>query len=238
MSRNFLQGFTHMSPAPQVREDWGYIRTGVGSAPLLRDQLVTGSHPFVSPICRVIGLWEPRMLLGLGPWTIVVDLRTFCALWWLCIMPSGTDLPDTEHAEVDSAAEDPLPGIFRGFELTLQSDRLYDLDSAIPDVIGIRTMQPDAAVMSIPNNRCIRVVIPDDHVGTDGFHEILIHDMDEADPPDVALGDLGCLRPDWPRAIFSFMGRYQVDLKHLRHECRERFGSIQSALCTYCGKYI
>ena len=181
------------------------------------------------------------MLLGLRPWTIVVDLRTFCAPWWLCIMQSGTSLLDTEQARVDSAAEDPLPDIFRGFELTLQSDRLYYLDSAIPDVIGLRAMQPDTAVikvMSIPDNRCIRVVIPDDHVGTEGFHEILIHDMDEADPPYVALGDLGCLHLDWPIAIFSLMGRYQVDLEYLCQECRERFGSVQSGLCTYCGKHI
>ena len=75
-------------------------------------------------------------------------------------------------------------------------------------------------------------------IGTNGFHEVLIHDMDEADPPFVTLGELGCLRLDWPRAIFSFMGRYQVDLEHLRHECRERFGSTQSGLCTYCGKFI
>ena len=66
-------------------------------------------------------------------------------------------------------------------------------------------------------------MIPDDHLGTDGFHEILIHDMEEEDPPFVALSDLGCLRLDWPRAIFSFMGCYQVDLEHLRHKCRERF---------------
>ena len=236
MFRDFLQGSTHVSPALLVREDCGYISAGIGSATPLRDRLVTGSHLFVFPVCRVIGLWEPRMLLGLRPWTIVVDLRTFCALWWLCIM-----LFDTEQAEVDSTAVDPLPGTFRGFDLTLQSDRLYDLDSAIPDVIGLRAIQPNAAVikvMSIPDNRCIRVVIPDDHVGTDGLHEVLIHDMDEADPPYVALSELGSLRLDWPRAIFSFMGRYQVDLEHLRHECRERFGSVQSGLCTYCGKYI
>ena len=101
-------------------------------------------------------------------------------------MRSGTGLPNTEQVVVDSAAEDPLSGVFRWFELNLQSDRLYYLDSAIPDVIGLHAIQPDAAVikvMSIPDNRCMRVVIPDDQVGTDGFHEILIHDRDEADPP-------------------------------------------------------
>ena len=58
-------------------------------------------------------------------------------------------------------AGNPLPGTFRGFELNLQSDRLYDLDSDIPDVIGLRAIQPDTAVikvMSIPDNCCIRVL--------------------------------------------------------------------------------
>ena len=107
---------------------------------------------------------------------VVVCSHTFRALWWSCIMLSRTGLPDTEWAGVDSAAEDPLPGIFRGFDLTLQSDRLYDLDSGIPDVIGLRAVQPDAAVikvMSIPDNRCIHVVIPDDNVNTGGFHKVL-----------------------------------------------------------------
>ena len=123
-------------------------------------------------------------------------------------MPSGMGLPAVEQAGVTSAAGNPLPGTFREFELNLQSDRLYDLDSDIPDVIGLCVMQPDAAVikvMSTPDNCCIRVVIPDDHLGTDGFHEILIHDMEEEDPPIVALSNLRCLRLDWPRAIFSFM---------------------------------
>ena len=107
-------------------------------------------------------------------------------------------------------------------------------------LIGLRAIQPDAAVIkvtSIPDNRCIRVVIPDDHVPNE-FHEILIHDMEEEEPPFVALSDLGCLRLDWPRSLFTFMGRYQLDLEHLRRECRGRFGSTQSRLCTFCGKYI
>ena len=84
---------------------------------------------------------------------------------------------------------------------------LYYLDSAIPDVIGLRAIQPDAAVikvMSIPDNRCIRVVIPNE------FHEILIHDMEKEELPFVALSDLGCLRLDWLRALFTFTGRYQL----------------------------
>ena len=121
-----------------------------------------------------------------------------------------------------------------------QSDKLYDLDGDIPDVIGLRAIEPRAAVikvMSVPDSRCVRAMIPDDHVPTN-FHEILIHDMEEEEPPFVALSDLGCLRLDWPRALFTFMGRYQFELDQIRKECRECFGSTQSGLCTSCGKYI
>ena len=44
-----------------VREDWGYIRSGAGSASPLRDQLVTGSHLFGSAVCHVFGLWTSAM---------------------------------------------------------------------------------------------------------------------------------------------------------------------------------
>ena len=80
-------------------------------------------------------------------------------------------------------------------------------------------------------------MVPDDHV-PNKFHEILIQDMEEEEPPFVALSDLGCLRLDWPRAIFTCMGRCQFERDQMRKECRERFGSTQSGSCTFCGKYI
>ena len=111
---------------------------------------------------------------------------------------------------------------------------------AIPDVMGFWAIQPRAAVvkmMSVPDSRCVRVVVPDDHV-SNGFHEILIHDMEDEEPPFVSLSELGGLRLDWPRALFTFMARYQFDLDQMRKECRERFGSTQSGACTTCGKHI
>ena len=122
--------------------------------------------------------------------------------------------------------------------MTLQSECLNHLDKNIADVIGLRAIQPAAVVvkvMSIPNNRCVQVVIPDNNVGAGGFHEIIIHDMADTDAPDVPVSELWCLRLDWPQFVLSYMGRYQKDL---HHECRERFGSVQSGLCTHCGKFI
>ena len=70
-------------------------------------------------------------------------------------MSSGTGSPTTERAVRTPAVLEPIPGIFRGFDLTLQSDSHYDLDSEIADVIGLRAIQPAVTVvkvMSIPNN--------------------------------------------------------------------------------------
>ena len=68
----------------------------------------------------------------------------------------------------------------------------------IPDEMGLRAIQPSTAivkVMSVPDSRCVRVVTPDYHVNI-GFHEILIHDLEEEELPFVALSELGCLRLD------------------------------------------
>ena len=59
-------------------------------------------------------------------------------------------------------------------------------------------------VMLVFDSHCVRVVVPDDHLAN-RFHEILIHDMEDEEPPFVALSKLGCLRLGWPRALFTFM---------------------------------
>ena len=149
-------------------------------------------------------------------------------------------MPEVDQAGAAATATDPLPGTFLGLKLDLKSDKLYDLSGAIPDVMGLRAILPRAAivkVMSVPDSRCVRVVAPDDHVSI-GFHEIIIHDMEDEELPCVALSELGCLRLDWPRALFTFMTRYQFDLDQMRKECRERFGSTHSGACSTCGKHI
>ena len=92
-------------------------------------------------------------------------------------------------------------------------------------------------VISVPDSRCIRVVTPDDHVNI-GFHEILLHDMEEEELPFVATSELDYLRWVWPKTLFIFMWGYQQDLERLRKECKERFGCTQSGNCKHCGKYI
>ena len=61
----------------------------------------------------------------------------------------------------------PLPVTLLGRSLDIRSERLYDLVPKIPDVMGLRALRPNAAivkVMSVRDSQCIRVVTPDDHV--------------------------------------------------------------------------
>ena len=84
-------------------------------------------------------------------------------------MSSGIDLPVVNQAGAATSASTPLPGTFLGLALDLRFDKLYDLVDDIPDVMGLRAIQPRAAivkVMSVPDSRCVRVVTPDDHMNT------------------------------------------------------------------------
>ena len=125
------------SAAFPVREDFGYIRAGVGGARPLRSCRRTSSC-LLSVLSSELVLWESHRLSELLLWTVFGCLRIFCAWWWRCIISSGTGSPTTERAGRTPAVLEPIPGIFRGFDLTLQSDSLYDLNSEIPDVIYAR----------------------------------------------------------------------------------------------------
>ena len=113
-----------------------------------------------------------------------------------------------EQAGPSSASSAPLDGTFLRLSLDLASDQLYDLAPEIPDVMGFWARRASAAivkVMSVPNSRCIPVVAPDDHVNI-GFHEVLLHDMEEENLPFMALSELDCLRQSWPKPLFSCPG--------------------------------
>ena len=118
-------------------------------------------------------------------------------------------------------------------------DKLYDLPEDIQDVMGLQALRPSAAVckvMTIPNSNCVRIVTPDVYVST-GFHEILVYDMGQEEWPQVPLSDISCLRLDWPKDLFAFVGRYQLELEQMRKACRDRFGPVASGTCPMCEKY-
>ena len=169
---------------------------------------------------------------------VVIDL-SYSLVGGGSFLSSGR-LRAMDQAGTSSASSAPLSGTFLGLALDLRSDKLYELVQDIPDVMGIRALQPSAAivkVMSVPDSRCIRVVMPDDHINI-GFHEVLLHDKEDEDLPFVAMNELNCLHLDWPNTLFVFMSRYQCDLERMRKDCRECFVCMQSGNCTHCGKYI
>ena len=149
-------------------------------------------------------------------------------------MSSGVDLPVVKQARAVVVATRLLPGTFLGFGLDLRLDKLYDLGGALPDMMSRVAI---VKIMTVPDSRCVRVIVPDDHL-PNGFHEILIHDIEDEETLLVVLSGLGCLRLDWPNALFTFMARYQLELDQMQKECRERFGSTQSGVRTTCGKHI
>ena len=119
-------------------------------------------------------------------------------------------------------------------------DKLYDLPESIQDVMGLQALRPSAAVckvMTVPNSNCVRIVTPDEHVCT-GFDEILVYDMGQKEWPQVPLSEIECLRLDWPKDLFSFVGRYQLELEQMRKVCRDRFGLAAAGTCPTCDKYI
>ena len=119
-------------------------------------------------------------------------------------------------------------------------DKIYDLPESIQDVMGLQAVRPSAAVckvMTVPDSNCVRIVTPDEHVPT-GFHEILIYDMGQEEWPRVPISEIGCLRLDWPKELFSFVGRYQMELEQMRKECRDRYSKVTSGTCPTCEKFI
>ena len=216
-----------------VRGKLGIFKTGLVEPPVCIWS-VTGSLLFGSPLGRVRGV------LAQDPWIVLVGFWFNGGVEWWIIMSSNVDSLAVNQSGATTSASTPLPGTFLGLALDLGSDRLYDLVDNIPDVMGLEALRPSAAickVMSVPDRHCVRVVTPDDHVSI-GFHEILIHDLADEEWPLVTLSDLGCLRLEWPKTLFTFMSRYQFDLDQMCKECWERFGSTQSGKCMTCGKHI
>ena len=155
-------------------------------------------------------------------------------------MSSSKMVPEADRPRaVDMDSTQP-PETFLRHVLESHFDKLYDLPENIQDVMGLQALRPSVVVckvMTVPNSCCVRIVTPDEHVST-GFHEILVTDMGQEDWPQVTLSDIGCLRLDWPKDFFGFVGRYQCELEQMRKACRDRFGPTASGPCPMCDKYI
>ena len=78
--------------------------------------------------------------------------------------------------------------------VTLRSVELYDLDpDCVPDVLGLHARRPEAPLIKVMlgcDSQCVRVLIPDDDVEHQDFHNVVLVDRMEEDAPYVAGSDL------------------------------------------------
>ena len=144
--------------------DYIWLNSGTGLSVCAMP--VTGSLPF----------GHPRGLLSLHRLESAPRTQScHCQTTIVRVTPESSVFEPWRQIEQPSpsvAASGPLPGTFLGPTLDIRSEYLYELGPDIPDVMGLRALMPDAAavkVMSVRNNRCNRVVTPDDR----GYHEIL-----------------------------------------------------------------
>ena len=128
-------------------------------------------------------------------------IRLTCVWFHNCqagriVMSSSKLMPVVTRPRTTEEVPSQPPETFLKHVSDSHLDKLYDLPENIQDVMGLQALRPSAAVckvMTIPNTKCVRIVTPDEHVST-GYHEILVHDMEQEEWPQVTLSDIGCLR--------------------------------------------
>ena len=131
----------------------------------------------------------------------------------VAIRATGNGRPEANRPGGDLPVRVHVPWSSRWAGVTLGSAGLYDLDTKCnPDVLGQRVRRTEAAVvkvMSRKDNWCVQVLILDENVEHQGFHDVLLHDMADADAPYVAVSELSALRQEWPAMVISGMTRHQ-----------------------------
>ena len=197
------------------------------------------------PAVKVSTLGYPSILVRDTENQDTTWIRLTCVWFYNCqadqiVMSSSNLMPVVTRPQTIDEVPSHLSESFLKHVSDSHLDKLYDLPEDIQDVMGLQALRPSAAVckvMTIPNSNCVRVVTPDEHVNT-GFHEILIYDMGQEEWPQVPLCEIGCLRLDWPKDLFVFVGRYQLELEQMRKACRDRIGPAAAGTCPTCDKYI
>ena len=111
----------------------------------------------------------------------------------------------------------------------------------VPDVLGLYARHPEAAVIKVMtehDSQSVRVLILDEKVVDQGFHEVTLINMADADALYVSVNDLSILRLHWSAFVVSGMARHQQELEQLCHACKKWYRGVQAGLCSFCGRVI
>ena len=92
--------------------------------------------------------------------------------------------------------------------------------------------------MTVRDSQSVWVLIPDEKLVNQGFHDVTLIDMSDADAPYVSVNGLSILRLQWPVFVVSGMAQHQQELEQLRHACKKRYRGTQSGLCSFCERRI
>ena len=113
--------------------------------------------------------------------------------------------------------------------MNMDSLSVIDLDLPIlPDVFGLRAFDATKPVtrMLHGSSPCeLRLMLPDDKLGIDGFHDILVENLSGTPAwwsSHVSQADMTALRRRWPKAVFNTLRRRASDVERLRRDAPKR----------------
>ena len=105
-------------------------------------------------------------------------------------------------------------------QMNMYSRGIMDLDLSIsPDVFGLRAFDATKPItrMLPGSSPCeLRLMLPDDKLGMDGFHDVLIENMSGTptwQSSHVAPADITSLRRRWPQAVFNTLQSRASDVE-------------------------
>ena len=114
-------------------------------------------------------------------------------------------------------------------QMNLYSLGVMDLDLSIsPDVFGLRAFDNTKPVtrMLPGSSPCeLRLVVPDDKLGKDGFHDVLIENLSGTltlRSSLVSPAEITTLCRQWPKAVFKTLRRRAPDIERLSRDTPKR----------------
>ena len=134
-------------------------------------------------------------------------------------------------------------------QMNMYSLGVMDLDLSIsPDVFGLRAFdatKPITRMLPGSSPFELRLMLPDDKLGMDGFHDVLIENLSGTPTwrsSHVAPADMTSLRRRWPKAVFNTIQSRPSDVERLRRDTPKRadkaFHYDEPGFCGVCDTRI
>ena len=118
----------------------------------------------------------------------------------------------------------------------------------MPDVFGLRAFDSESLITQMLPGQFrneFRVLIPDQGVALEAFHDIVITDLSttpEWRTSRLVPSDVTSLRQRWLRILFRTMHKRQEEMEKLRRSCRDRpemeFRQGHPGYCPQCKEYV